>query len=82
MMDLICVLSTSGTTFICTLHFHFAAVITIITHDLLPSGLVAQSVEPRSSVGRATNDQIREAVVSILAELGDCFLCLGRSLIS
>ena len=42
---MICVLNTSGTTFICTLHIHIAAIATIITQDLLPSDLVAQSAE-------------------------------------
>ena len=37
-----------------------------ITHDLLPSSLVAQSVEPRSSVGRASVIKIRCSWVRIL----------------
>ena len=40
-------------------HIHIAEITTIITYDLLLSGLVARSVEPRSSVGRATVGQIQ-----------------------
>lgn len=40
----ICVIYVSGTTLICTLHIHIATVTIIITHDLLPSALVAKSV--------------------------------------
>ena len=45
---LIFVVSVRGTTFICTLHIHIAAITTIITHDLLPSGLEARLVERRT----------------------------------
>ena len=41
------------TTFICTLHIHIAAITAIITQDLLPSGLVAQSIEQRTIKSRS-----------------------------
>ena len=50
------------------IHIHIAAIIPIITHDLLSSGLATQSVEPRSSVGRATNDTTIKSVGSIPAD--------------
>ena len=42
------VVSACSATFICTPHNHIADFTTIITHNLLPSGLVAQSVEQRT----------------------------------
>ena len=43
-----CTLAASGATSISTFQTHNAAIPTIITHDSLPSGLVAQSVEQRT----------------------------------
>ena len=63
-------LCASGTIFICTIHIHIAAITTIITHDLLPCGLVAQSVEQRTIKSGGP------------AEVEDFFLCLVRSPIS
>ena len=39
------VVNDLDTTFICTLHIHITAITTMITHELLPSGLVPQLVE-------------------------------------
>ena len=45
--SIICIISASSKTFICTIHIHIAAITSTITHALLPSDLVAQLVEQR-----------------------------------